>query len=185
MTQSRIGQNSRGTVPGPRDGYDFASILPKCQGRGAVLKFSVAWILDRGGGQRLEPDGFPILWNFLLGTSRTGCGKRRQFGHSWRPRTSKTSISAGFPMPNQPESAFERLDAALGQVADALADLTEEQWDGLCEQEARDLLAAHQYFEVSGYPDRFPPERWLGSRILTHLAARHPLVFGEKPAGTA
>jgi hypothetical protein len=101
------------------------------------------------------------------------------------PECLKASISAGFPMPNQSESALERLDAALCHVADALAGLTEAQWDELCEQEARDLLAAHQYFEVSGYPDRFPPERWLGSRILTHLAARHPLVFGEKPAGTA
>jgi hypothetical protein len=80
--------------------------------------------------------------------------------------------------------AFRRLDRVLATVADALAELLPEEFDRLCEQEARDLLAAHQYFEAFGYPDAYPPERWLGSRILAHFAAKFPhLADGD--VGTA
>jgi hypothetical protein len=87
-------------------------------------------------------------------------------------------------MPNQPESALERLDAALGQVADALAGLTEAQWDELCEQEARDLQMTLQYFAVEEVGDRFPPATVLGNRVLQLFAERYP-ALAQDAAGTA
>jgi hypothetical protein len=86
-------------------------------------------------------------------------------------------------MPNQPESALEQLDAALGQVADALAGLTEAQWDELCEQEVRDLQATLQYFAVGGMGDRLPPAVVLGNRVLQLFAERYP-ALAQDAAGT-
>jgi hypothetical protein len=87
-------------------------------------------------------------------------------------------------MPNQLESALERLDAALCHVADCLAGLTEAQWDELCEREARDLQATLQYFAVEEVGDRLPPATVLGNRIIALFAARYP-ALARDAAGTA
>jgi hypothetical protein len=96
----------------------------------------------------------------------------------------KTLISAGFPMPNQPESALERLDAALCHVADCLARLPPEEFDRLARAEAADLPLVFQFFEATGWPTMFPPERWLGHRILEFYAQRYP-ALAQDAAGTA
>jgi hypothetical protein len=73
--------------------------------------------------------------------------------------------------------AFRRLDRALAKAADALATLSEEEFDQLARQEARDLAAALTFFGATGpIGDRFPPGYVLGSRLLEHFARRHPLL---------
>jgi len=77
-------------------------------------------------------------------------------------------------MTTTPTTLPPKLAAALNVVADELAALSAEQWNALCREEAAELIATHQYFEVAGFPDSFPPERVLGARILRAFAARHP-----------
>jgi hypothetical protein len=95
------------------------------------------------------------------------------------------------PRPNHPDSipdsipgldftgspALRELEAALSQVADCLAMLSEVEFDKLAQLEARDLQATLSYFEFAGpVGERFPPATVLGSRILAHFAARYPLL---------
>ena len=65
-----------------------------------------------------------------------------------------------------------RLEPALNVAADALAELTADQWEELCREEAAELIAMHQYFDAVGFSDSFPPERLLGARII---------AFGLRP----
>jgi hypothetical protein len=89
-------------------------------------------------------------------------------------------------MLTQPESALSgaaatspgmaKLGRALANVADVLAELSPAEFDALARQEAADLPLVFAYFEATGWPTMFPPERWLGHRILELYAQRHPLL---------
>jgi hypothetical protein len=81
---------------------------------------------------------------------------------------------AGAELPRSP--AFQRLEGALLAAADALAGLSIEEFEALAHAEAADLPLVFEYFEATGWPTMFPPERWLGHQILEFYAQRYPLL---------
>jgi hypothetical protein len=76
------------------------------------------------------------------------------------------------------------LDRALSAAADALVRLPPEQWAAMCREEADELIAMKQLFDVEGWPRSYPPERLLGYRIMEIIAERYP-AFASDPAGEA
>jgi hypothetical protein len=102
----------------------------------------------------------------------------------------------GVFMPNQPELALSeatattpgmaKLGHALAGVADVLAELIvsePESWERLCKEERELVAACVTYWEAWG--DTGVPEVTIGHLVFEALHARHPLVFGDEPAGTA
>jgi hypothetical protein len=81
--------------------------------------------------------------------------------------------------------AQARLETALSAAADALAGLPPAEFDALARAEAADLPVVYEYFESTGWPTMFPPERWLGHRILEIFSQRYPHLADGEGFGTA
>ena len=89
------------------------------------------------------------------------------------------------PTPPAPSPCLPpKLEAALAAVADALAELTEAQWEQLCGEEQAMTVATFQFWEAMGWPEQMLPERVLGARILAHFAQRYP-ALAQDVTGTA
>jgi hypothetical protein len=79
-----------------------------------------------------------------------------------------------------------QLATALAAVADALALLTEAEWQELGREEVFLETAYAQFVEVHGAPDSPLPERVLGSYALWLFARKYPHLATDAPvAGTA
>ena len=79
-----------------------------------------------------------------------------------------------------PTADNDQLETALAAVAEALAMMPPDEWQRMCAEEAADIVAVHEYFETFGFPDTFPPERWLGRQIIDALAAKYPLLVDNE-----
>jgi hypothetical protein len=79
-----------------------------------------------------------------------------------------------------------QLATALAAVADALALLTEEEWQVLGKEEVFLETTYAQFIEANGAPDSPLPERTLGSYALWLFARKYPHLAMDAPvAGTA
>jgi hypothetical protein len=83
------------------------------------------------------------------------------------------------------ESPLRQLDLVLGQVADAMATLSDRDWDQLCTAEACELRCLLQFFAVEEVDDKFPPALTIGNRILELFATRYPHLADGEGFGTA
>jgi hypothetical protein len=139
-------------------------------------------VARRPGTLVLAIEGFPPAG---VNLSRAGCTGSRKTGIIDLPILENLDF-AGFLMPNQPESAsaLERLDAALGHVADCLAGLPSEELDRLHVAEAFEVHCLLQFFAVEEVGDRLPPALTLGNRVIALFAERYP-VLAQDAAGTA
>jgi hypothetical protein len=50
------------------------------------------------------------------------------------------------------------------------------------EEEAADLRTMRQVFDVAGWPESYPPERWIGNGVMEIIAERYP-AFAADAAG--
>ena len=87
---------------------------------------------------------------------------------------------------SQPEDNPQaRLDRALCEVADALAELPPGAFAKLCKREAAETVTTMQFFEARGVGDSLLPQITIGAAIVRALVERHPGILGEPPADAA
>ena len=80
---------------------------------------------------------------------------------------------------------WRKLDPLLERVADALAELSDGEWQVLCKEERATVTTTLQYLDFAGgVPETMIPELVIGERVLELFTARHPLRVRD-PEGEA
>jgi hypothetical protein len=69
--------------------------------------------------------------------------------------------------------AHARLQAALIEAADALAQLPPREYAAMCREEIFEIVTTQQYFEMAGVPTSLPPALSLGNQIIRAMLERH------------